>query len=114
MRIGVVVQTHVIPPVGTMFSLATIFYLGLLKDNPPSLDLVPKLNTVALLMLSPNLAGFGIFFSSYIVPLPKLQLFIVTMDGFKCEPLFGCEREDSRELDMWRMTRRHVRSTAGD
>ncbi|KAJ9559047.1 hypothetical protein OSB04_013661 [Centaurea solstitialis] len=34
--------------------------------------------------------------------------------GFKCEPLFGCEREDSRERDMWRMTRRHVRSMADD
>ncbi|KAJ9553302.1 hypothetical protein OSB04_017347 [Centaurea solstitialis] len=34
--------------------------------------------------------------------------------GFKCEPLFGCEREDSRERDTWRMTRRHVRSTADD
>ncbi|KAJ9545593.1 LOW QUALITY PROTEIN: hypothetical protein OSB04_025300 [Centaurea solstitialis] len=30
--------------------------------------------------------------------------------GFKCEPLFGCEREDSRERDTWRMTRRHLRS----
>ncbi|KAJ9536078.1 hypothetical protein OSB04_un000763 [Centaurea solstitialis] len=27
---------------------------------------------------------------------------------FKCEPLFGCEREDNRECDMWRMTRRHL------
>ncbi|KAJ9554996.1 hypothetical protein OSB04_009610 [Centaurea solstitialis] len=36
------------------------------------------------------------------------------MGGFKCEPLFGCEREDSRQRDMWRMTRRHVSSTAGD
>ncbi|KAJ9552957.1 hypothetical protein OSB04_017002 [Centaurea solstitialis] len=27
--------------------------------------------------------------------------------GFKCEPLFGCEREDNQERDMWRMTRRH-------
>ncbi|KAJ9549853.1 hypothetical protein OSB04_022396 [Centaurea solstitialis] len=34
--------------------------------------------------------------------------------GFKCEPLFGCEREDNRERDMWRMNRRHVRSTADD
>ncbi|KAJ9548412.1 hypothetical protein OSB04_020955 [Centaurea solstitialis] len=32
--------------------------------------------------------------------------------GFKCEPLFGCEREDNPKHDMWRMTRRHVRSTA--
>ncbi|KAJ9538060.1 hypothetical protein OSB04_030793 [Centaurea solstitialis] len=34
--------------------------------------------------------------------------------GFKCEPLFGCEREDNRECDTWRMTRRHVRFTADD
>ncbi|KAJ9538038.1 hypothetical protein OSB04_030771 [Centaurea solstitialis] len=34
--------------------------------------------------------------------------------GFKCEPLFGCEREDNREHDTWRMTRRHVKSTADD
>ncbi|KAJ9559404.1 hypothetical protein OSB04_014018 [Centaurea solstitialis] len=34
--------------------------------------------------------------------------------GFKCEPLFGCEREDNRERDTWQMTRRHVRSTADD
>ncbi|KAJ9548484.1 hypothetical protein OSB04_021027 [Centaurea solstitialis] len=27
---------------------------------------------------------------------------------FKCEPLFDCEREDNRERDTWRMTRRHV------
>ncbi|KAJ9555258.1 hypothetical protein OSB04_009872 [Centaurea solstitialis] len=34
--------------------------------------------------------------------------------GFKYKPLFGCEREDNRERDMWRMTRRHVMSTADD
>ncbi|KAJ9550763.1 hypothetical protein OSB04_014808 [Centaurea solstitialis] len=34
--------------------------------------------------------------------------------GFKCEPLFGCEREDNREHDTWRMTRHHVISTADD
>ncbi|KAJ9565595.1 hypothetical protein OSB04_001561 [Centaurea solstitialis] len=34
--------------------------------------------------------------------------------GFKCEALFGCEREDNRERDTWRMTRRHVRSTTDD
>ena len=79
MPIGVVVQTHVVPQLDIVFSLATIFYLGPPKDNPPSLDPAPKLNTVELLMLCPNLAGFEISFSSYIVPLPNLQLFIVTM-----------------------------------
>ncbi|KAJ9555558.1 hypothetical protein OSB04_010172 [Centaurea solstitialis] len=34
--------------------------------------------------------------------------------GFKCEPLFGCEREDNRERDTWWMTRRHVKYTADD
>ncbi|KAJ9567556.1 hypothetical protein OSB04_003522, partial [Centaurea solstitialis] len=29
------------------------------------------------------------------------------MGEFKCEPLFGCEREDNRDCDTWRMTRRH-------
>ncbi|KAJ9559904.1 hypothetical protein OSB04_005064 [Centaurea solstitialis] len=36
------------------------------------------------------------------------------LGGFKCEPPFGCEREDNRERDTWRMTRRHVKSTADD
>ena len=27
---------------------------------------------------------------------------------FKCEPLFGCEREDNRERDTWRLVIRHV------
>ncbi|KAJ9555757.1 hypothetical protein OSB04_010371 [Centaurea solstitialis] len=34
--------------------------------------------------------------------------------GFKCEPLFGCEREDNRERDRWRMSRRHLKSTKED
>ncbi|KAJ9549531.1 LOW QUALITY PROTEIN: hypothetical protein OSB04_022074 [Centaurea solstitialis] len=34
--------------------------------------------------------------------------------GFKCELFFGCEREYNRERDTYRMTKRHVRSTADD
>ncbi|KAJ9536110.1 hypothetical protein OSB04_un000720 [Centaurea solstitialis] len=39
---------------------------------------------------------------------------LTSMGGFKCEPLFGCEREDNQERDTWRMIRRHVKSTADD
>ncbi|KAJ9546696.1 LOW QUALITY PROTEIN: hypothetical protein OSB04_019239 [Centaurea solstitialis] len=39
------------------------------------------------------------------------DIFTKGLGGFKCEPLFGCEREDSPERDTWRMTRRHVKST---
>ncbi|KAJ9564303.1 hypothetical protein OSB04_000269 [Centaurea solstitialis] len=35
------------------------------------------------------------------------SLFKSSRGGFKCEPLFGCERENSQERDTWRMTRRH-------
>ncbi|KAJ9538349.1 hypothetical protein OSB04_031082 [Centaurea solstitialis] len=37
-----------------------------------------------------------------------VELIPLGSGGFKCEPLFGCEREDNRERDTWRMTRRHV------
>ncbi|KAJ9556519.1 hypothetical protein OSB04_011133 [Centaurea solstitialis] len=61
--------------------------------------------------------GFPVgFFSSILImgySLDFLRLFKI-WGGFKCEPLFGCEREDYRERDTWRMTRLHVRSTADD
>ncbi|KAJ9556234.1 hypothetical protein OSB04_010848 [Centaurea solstitialis] len=38
----------------------------------------------------------------------KLILKDETSGGFKCEPLFGCEREDNRERDTCRMIRRHI------
>ncbi|KAJ9552576.1 hypothetical protein OSB04_016621 [Centaurea solstitialis] len=39
--------------------------------------------------------------------IPRKKVYIYR-GKFICEPLFGCEREDNRERDTWRMTRRHV------
>ncbi|KAJ9552041.1 hypothetical protein OSB04_016086 [Centaurea solstitialis] len=39
---------------------------------------------------------------------------VMKKGGFKCEPLSGCEREDNRKRDTWRMTRCHIKSTADD
>ncbi|KAJ9554456.1 hypothetical protein OSB04_018501 [Centaurea solstitialis] len=56
--------------------------------------------------------------SQYVELVLYLSLILVLvgymLGGFKCEPLFGCEREDNRERDTWQMSRRHVRSTADD
>ncbi|KAJ9544817.1 hypothetical protein OSB04_024524 [Centaurea solstitialis] len=47
-------------------------------------------------------------FTKGLPTIPPLLFLKRLRGGFKREPLFGCERENNREYDTWRMTRRHV------
>ncbi|MCI50075.1 hypothetical protein A2U01_0071319, partial [Trifolium medium] len=67
MQIGVDVSTLDNPPPATACFLVTTYSLGPLNGNPHYLDPVPKRNTVALPMWSPNPAGYATFYLSYIV-----------------------------------------------
>ncbi|GJU27665.1 ribonuclease H-like domain-containing protein [Tanacetum coccineum] len=59
----------------------------LLNVNTHPLALVPKLNIVVLLMLSPRQLGFGIYFVSYILLYQLPPLFtVITLVSFICLP----------------------------